>query len=39
VHVTFKNVEDADHFMFFSHRASVVRTMTDWLRFQLAEAR
>jgi pimeloyl-ACP methyl ester carboxylesterase len=37
--VTFRNVEDADHFMLFSHRASVVRTVTDWLRSQLAEAR
>jgi predicted esterase len=30
--VTFRNVEDADHFMLFSHRASVVRAMTDWLK-------
>lgn len=34
--VTFKNVEDADHFMLFSHRADVIRTLTDWLKAQLA---
>lgn len=30
--VTFRNIEDADHFMVFSHRASVVRTIADWLK-------
>jgi pimeloyl-ACP methyl ester carboxylesterase len=30
--VTFRSVEDADHFMLFSHRTHVVRTITDWLR-------
>jgi pimeloyl-ACP methyl ester carboxylesterase len=33
VNVTFK-VEDADHFMLFSHRARVIQTMIDWLRSQ-----
>jgi pimeloyl-ACP methyl ester carboxylesterase len=34
VHVTFKKIEDADHFMLFSHRARVLQTMIDWLRSQ-----
>jgi dipeptidyl aminopeptidase/acylaminoacyl peptidase len=32
--VTFHQVPDADHFMLFSHRAFVLRTITDWLKIQ-----
>jgi pimeloyl-ACP methyl ester carboxylesterase len=32
----FHAIEGADHFMLFSHRADVVKTLTDWLRAQQA---
>jgi len=31
-HVAFEKIDQADHFMLFSHRARVVRTITDWLK-------
>ena len=32
--VSFKQVDEADHFMLFSQRTLVVETMIDWLRSQ-----
>lgn len=35
VNVTFKPVNDADHFMLFSHRQQVIQAVIEWLRPQL----
>ena len=35
IDVTFTAVEDADHFLLFSHRQQVIRAVIEWLRPQL----
>lgn len=37
INVSFKTIEDADHFMLFSHRKAVVRLMSNWLQPQLKQ--
>ncbi len=39
INVTFKVVEEADHFMLFSHRQEVIRAIIEWLRPQLNSTR
>jgi pimeloyl-ACP methyl ester carboxylesterase len=37
INVAFKTIEDADHFMLFSHRKAVTRLVMNWLQPQLTQ--